>query len=518
MSTSIAILSVIVIYLISVIIIGIVIGRKKDQNSEEFFLGGRAMGPLVTAMSAEASDMSSYLLMGIPGVAYLTGLADATWTAIGLGIGTYLNFLLVSKRLRRYSSKIGAITIPDFFSKRFDDKSRVIETVAAIVIIVFFIPYVASGLQAIGKLCTTLFGVDYMVGVMVGAIVILIYSILGGFQSVSITDLIQAIIMTFALVVVVFFAINKAGGWNNAISYLGDLPGYLKLTESYDASNNSASPYGLITIISTMAWGLGYFGMPHILVRFMSIRDENELKVSRRIAAVWAFISMGVAIIIGIIGKAMMNENVFGTEAATALSNDSESLIIHITNLLSQNGLIFAIISGLILTGIIAATMSTADSQLLCAASSFSENIMQGTFKVKLSQKQSLFIARCTIFVIVIISIIIAGNPNSPIGKSIFQVVSFAWAGFGACFGPGILLALFDKKMNKQGIGAGMIAGAIVIFVWKFAIRPLGGSFNIYELLPAFILNFVVAMIVSKFTKEPSTEVQNTFDEVMNNI
>ncbi len=518
MSTSIIILIVILAYLLVVVAIGVSIGKKNEQSSEWFFLGGRAMGPFVTAMSAEASDMSSYLLMGIPGVAYLTGLADATWTAIGLGIGTYLNFLLVSKRLRRYSAKIGAITIPDFFSKRFDDKSKVIETVAAIVIIVFFIPYVASGLQAIGKLCTTLFGIDYMIGVIVGAIVILTYSILGGFQSVSITDLIQAIIMTFALIVVVFFAINKAGGWNNAVSYLGDLPGFLKLNESYDASKNAESPYGLITIISTMAWGLGYFGMPHILVRFMSIRDENELKLSRRIAAVWVFISMGVAIIIGIIGKAMMNENVFSAEAATALSGDSESLIIHITNLLSQNGLGFAIISGLILTGIIAATMSTADSQLLCAASSFSENIMQGTFKVKLSQKQSLLIARCTIFVIVIFSIIIAGNPNSPIGKSIFQVVSFAWAGFGACFGPGILLALFDKKMNKQGIGAGMIAGAIVIFVWKFAIRPLGDAFNIYELLPAFLVNLVIAVIVSKITPKPSTEIQSTFDEVMTNI
>lgn len=518
MNNSFAILGVIIVYLLLVVIVGVIIGRKSKQSSEVFFLGGRKMGPLVTAMSAEASDMSSYLLMGIPGVAYLTGLADATWTAIGLGIGTYLNFLLVSKRLRRYSAKIDAITIPGFFSKRFGDRSKVLETVSALIIIIFFIPYVASGLQAIGKLCTTLFNIDYMIGVIVGAVVILLYSVLGGFQSVSITDLIQAIIMTFALLVVVFFSIGQAGGWNNAMKYLGELPGFLKLNEMYDSSTNAALPYGIITIISTMAWGLGYFGMPHILVRFMSIRDENELKVSRRIAAVWAFVSMGIAIIIGIIGKAMTNEGVFSAGAAEALSTDSESLIIHITNLLAQNGLIFTIIAGFIMTGIIAATMSTADSQLLCAASSFSENLMQGTFGKKLTEKQSLFIARCTIFVIVVLSILIASNPNSPIGKSIFQVVSFAWAGFGACFGPIMLLALFSKRTNAIGVIVGMIMGAITIFVWKFGVRPMGGAFNIYELLPAFLVNLVVAIIVSKITPEPSKDIQNTFDEVMTNI
>ncbi|MBQ7743912.1 MAG: sodium/proline symporter [Lachnospiraceae bacterium] len=514
MSTSFAILAVIIIYLLLVICTGVYIGRRTKQNSEGFFLGGRGMGPLVTAMSAEASDMSSYLLMGIPGVAYLTGLADATWTAIGLGVGTYLNFLLVAKRLRRYSAKINAITIPGFFSKRFGDKSHVIETVAAVVIIIFFIPYVASGLQAIGKLFTTLFEMNYMVGVIIGAVVILSYSTVGGFGSVAVMDLIQSIIMTFALVVIVFFAINKAGGWNNAMQYLGGLPGYLKLNETYDPSTNTAGAYGFITIISTLAWGLGYFGMPHILVRFMSIRDENELKVSRRIAATWVFISMGVAIIIGIIGKAMSNEGVI----AGLTGSDSERVIIHIANLLAQNGIFFAVIAGVILAGILAATMSTADSQLLCAASSFSENIMQSTFKKKLDAKQSLFAARCTIVIIVILAIFIASNPDSPIGKSIFQVVAFAWAGFGACFGPGMLLALFDKRMNKQGIGAGMVAGAIVIFVWKFMVRPLGGAWNIYELLPAFLVNLIVAIIVSKVTPEPEKEIQDTFDQVMTNI
>ena len=514
MSTSFAMLGVIIVYFLFVIFTGIMIGRKTKQSSEGFFLGGRGMGPLVTAMSAEASDMSSYLLMGIPGVAYLTGLADATWTAIGLGIGTYLNFLLVSKRLRRYSAKIDAITIPGFFAKRFGDKTSTIETVSALIIIIFFIPYVASGLQAVGKLFTTLFEMDYMIGVVIGAVVILSYSTVGGFGSVAVMDLIQSIIMTFALIVIVIFAINKAGGWENAMTYLKGLPGYMALNATYNPDTNSAGPYGIITIISTMAWGLGYFGMPHILVRFMSIRNEDELKTSRRIAAIWVFISMGVAIIIGIIGKAMSNEGVI----ANLTGADSERVIIHIANLLAQNGVFFAIIAGIILAGILAATMSTADSQLLCAASSFSENIMQGTFKKKLDSKQSLFAARCTIIIIVILAIFIASNPDSPIGKSIFQVVAFAWAGFGACFGPGMLLALFDKRMNKQGIGAGMVAGAIVIFVWKFMVRPMGGAWNIYELLPAFLVNLVIAIIVSKITAPPEKEIEDIFDEVMTNI
>ena len=506
MEINITILIVIAVYLLFVILTGVIIGSKTEQSSEGFFLGGRGMGPLVTAMSAEASDMSSYLLMGIPGLAFLTGLADASWTAIGLGIGTYLNFLLVSRRLRRYSSKINAITIPSFFSKRFGDDTKLIETVAAIIIIIFFIPYVASGLQAIGKLFETLFGMNYLVGVFVGAFVILSYSTIGGFGSVAVMDLIQSIIMTFALAVIIIFAINSVGGIDVAMNHLKNIPGFLKMNQTY--ANGVAEPYGPITVISTIAWGLGYFGMPHILVRFMSIRNEDELKISRRIASIWVFLSMGVAILIGLIGKVMVDNGII-TEV-----NDSEKIIIYISNLLSKNGLFFSIIAGVILAGILAATMSTADSQLLCAASSFSENLMQSTFKKKLNEKQSLIVARCTIIVIIALSVFIASNPNSPIGQSIFQVVSFAWAGFGACFGPIMLLALFDKRMNKEGVGAGLIAGAITIFIWKFAVRPLGGAWNIYELLPAFLVNFVVALIVSRVTKSPDAEIVKIFEEV----
>ena len=516
---NIIILSVIIAYLLFVILTGVYIGRKTKQNSEGFFLGGRGMGPLVTAMSAEASDTSSYLLMAIPGLAYMSGLADPSWTAIGLVLGTYLNFRLISKRLRRYSEKLGAITIPDFFSKRFEEGTNVIEAIAAVLIIIFFIPYVASGLQAIGKLFNTVFEINYMLGVIIGAVVILSYSILGGFGSVAIMDLIQSVIMTFALIVIVIFAVDRAGGMESVLSFAKSLPGFLSFTHSHVPSSNinevgTVATYGTIKIISTLAWGLGYFGMPHILVRFMSIRDEEELKLSRRIASTWIIISMAVAIFIGITGLALSYKGVI----PYLQGSDTERVIIRIADLLSKVGVVPAIIAGIILAGALAATMSTADSQLLCAASSFSQNLMYDTFKKKMNDRQQMIAARLTIFVILILAILIASDPNSPIGQSIFQVVSFAWAGFGACFGPAMLLALFSKKTNAKGIITGMILGGLTIFIWKFGIRHMGGIYDIYELLPAFIINLLVTIIVSRCTTPPSKKIQDVFDEVMTDI
>ena len=509
-SSSIVSLVTIVLYLCFVVFVGLYIGSKTKKSSEGFFLGGRGMGPLVTAMSAEASDMSSYLLMGIPGVAYLTGLSDALWTAIGLGIGTYLNFLLVAKRLRVYSEKIHAITIPEYISKRYKEKTPFILGISALVIIIFFTPYVASGLVAIGKLFNTFLGWPHMTGVLVGALVIASYSISGGFGAVATMDLIQSCFMTFGLAVIVFFAFDKAGGFNTAIDSAKQIPGFFSAFQIHDPVTNGSSPYTLINIISTMAWGLGYFGMPHILVRFMAIRHKDEIDLSRRIASVWVFISMGVAILIGIVGK-VLSQNGFINELE---GSNSERVIVELANVLAHNGLFFAIISGIILAGILAATMSTADSQLLCAASSFSENLLQGVFKVKLDGKKTLMAARCTIVVIILIAIWFAQNPNS----QIFGIVSFAWAGFGATFGPAVLLSLYWKRSNYQGIAAGIIAGAIMIFVWKFGVRPLGPSFNIYELLPAFLVNLIVAVIVSNLTEAPSKEIQDEFDAVAKSL
>ena len=496
----------IIFYLCFVIVTGVMIGRRSKKSAEGFYLGGRGMGPLVTAMSAEASDMSSWLLMGLPGLAYLSGVADAGWTAIGLAVGTYLNFLLVARKIRRYSVKLNAITIPSFISKRYGEKKPVIMCIASLIILIFFVPYVASGLAAIGKLFNSLFGWNYLVAVAIGTVVIISYTSVGGFSAVATMDLIQSIIMTCALVVITGFGIYQAGGLSAVISNVQALPGYLSFTQTHDAASGGASPYGIITIVSTMAWGLGYFGMPHILVRFMAIRDESELKLSRRIASIWVVISMTVAICIGMIGYGVSEAGRIPALEGSA----SETVIVKIADLLSSYGFLPAIIAGLILAGILAATMSTADSQLLSAASAFSENMLQDVFGVKMTAKQTMLVARLTVVVIAVIAAFLATDPNS----SVFQIVSFAWAGFGATFGPAVLFALFWKRSNRQGVLAGLVIGGVMVFVWKFCVRPLGGAWNIYELLPAFIVASIAIVVVSLLTRKPDESIEKIFDEV----
>lgn len=502
-TSSILIIVAIAIYLLGMLIIGFV-KSKNNSSSEDFYLGGRKMGPLVVAMSAEASDMSSWLLMGLPGVAFLSGVCDAAWTAIGLAIGTYLNWLLVSRRLRRYSHKIDAITIPDFFAKRFHDKKSIIGMAAAAIIIIFFIPYTASGFAACGKLFNALFDVDYTVAMVVSAVVIVGYTIMGGFGAVCITDLIQSFVMTLALVVIVVYGISNAGGFGAVIDNAKDLPGYFSMNNTFDAANNVAKPYGLLTIISTMAWGLGYFGVPHVLVRFMSIEDEKKLVTSRRIAIVWVTISMGIALFIGTIGLALCNNGFM------SMLNDPETVIIAISQKISENGVIAALVAGIIMAGILAATMSTADSQMLSAASSFSQDILQNGFKIKMSEKAGLIAARLTVISVAIISVFLARDPNA----SVFKIVSFAWAGFGGAFGAVVLCALFWKRCNLAGALSGMIAGGITVFAWKYKVRPLGGAWDIYELLPAFIVSLVLIIVVSLITKAPDESIVKEFEAV----
>ncbi len=505
-SAQICIMAAIILYLCFVIFTGVMIGRHSKKSAEGFYLGGRGIGPLVTAMSAEASDMSSYLLMGIPGLAYLSGVADASWTAIGLAVGTYLNFLLVAKLLRRYSVRLDAITIPSFISKRYGEKKPVIMCISALIILIFFVPYVASGLAAIGKLFNSLFGWNYMMAVVIGAVVIISYTSIGGFSAVATMDLIQSVIMTAALAIIVVFGIVQAGGMGAVLDHARTLPGFLSFTQTYNVSTGGAEPYGFIRIISMMAWGLGYFGMPHILVRFMAIRDENELKLSRRIASVWVVISMGVAVFIGIVGHA-----VSATGRVPLLEGSAtETVIVRLADLLSGYGIFPAIIAGCILAGILAATMSTADSQLLAAASAFSENIAQQVFPGKLTEKQTMLTARLTVVVIAVIALFLARDPDS----NVFQIVSFAWAGFGATFGPAMLCALFWKRSNRQGILAGLVAGGAMIFIWKFMVKPLGGIWDIYELLPAFIVACIAIVTVSLATAKPDAEIERIFDEV----
>lgn len=497
----------IILYLAVMLIVGAVFS-KRTKNVGDFYLGGRKLGPLVTAMSAEASDMSGWLLMGLPGLALLCGTAEPVWTALGLAIGTYFNWLIVAKKLRNYSSHIGAITIPDFFSRRYKDKSMVLMAIAAVVIIVFFIPYTASGFSACGKLFGTLFNIDYHVAMIVSAIIIVGYTSLGGFNAASTTDLIQSIIMTVALVIVLVFGISNAGGIDAVIQNAKSISGYLSLTETLKASDTSQIvSYSPLTIASTLAWGLGYFGMPHILLRFMAIENPDKVKISRRVGTIWVVISMGISVFIGIVGNGMIKNNKI--EALTT-SSDSETIIIQIAKLLAENGVLAALVAGVILAGILASTMSTADSQLLAASSSASENILGGLFKLKLSETSKMVVARVTLIVISVIGVVIAWNPDS----SVFRIVSFAWAGFGAAFGPVMLLALFWKRSNKQGAIAGMIAGGVMVFVWKFAIAKLGGVFAIYELLPAFIIGLVVNVVVSLITKAPEKEIVDAFEEV----
>ena len=493
----------IAVYLIAMLGVGVWFA-KKNNSVDDFYLGGRKLGPFVTAMSAEASDMSSWLLMGLPGVAYISGLAEASWTAIGLAVGTYLNWLIVARRIRRYSNHLDAITVPQFFSKRWGDDRNLLSAIAAVVIIIFFIPYLASGFSACGKLFASLFGTSYVTAMLISAAVIVIYTVMGGFLAASFTDLIQSIIMTVALIVVLSFGVAQAGGLDAVMDNARSLAGYLSLTHIHDATTGGSSPYSLLTICSLLAWGLGYFGMPHILLRFMAIEEEKKLALSRRVATIWGVISMGVAIFIGVVGNGMTKAGAMEQLA------DSETIIVQIASLISHYGIFAALVAGVILAGILAATMSTADSQMLAASSSVSQNLLVEFFHLKIAGRKSVIVARSTMVVIALVAAFLARDPNS----SVFRVVSFAWAGFGAAFGPVVLFALFWKRSNKWGALAGMVVGGAMVFIWKYGIATLGGAFAIYELLPAFIAASVAIVVVSLLTEKPSAEIERIFDEV----
>ena len=500
--TQVLIMTAIVIYLLGMLAVGVVYS-KKNNSVDDFYLGGRKLGPFVTAMSAEASDMSSWLLMGLPGVAYLTGMAEASWTAIGLAVGTWFNWLIVAKRIRRYSQKLDAITVPQFFSKRWGDDKYMLSAMSAVIIIVFFIPYTASGFSACGKLFSTLFGIDYMPAMLVSGAIIVVYTVMGGFLAASFTDLIQSIVMTIALVVVLGFGVSQAGGMDAVMTNAQSLAGYLSLSSIHNPSSMSADPYSFLTICSLLAWGLGYFGMPHILVRFMAIEDENKLTLSRRVATIWVCISMAVGIFIGIVGNAMT------ANGAMVQLADAETIVVHIANLISEYGVLAALVAGVILAGILAATMSTADSQLLAASSSVSQDLAGDFLKMNLSGNRGMLLARGVMVVIFFVAAFLARDPSS----SVFRVVSFAWAGFGAAFGPVMILGLFWKRSNKWGALAGMIVGGGMVFIWKFLIAPMGGAFAIYELLPAFICGMAAMIVVSLVTPAPDAEVVKTFEE-----
>ncbi len=498
----------IVLYMTAVVLIGVWSAKRANQNTDAYFLGGRTLGPWVSAMSAEASDMSGWLLMGLPGLAYWNGLASAGWTAIGLALGTYLNWLIVSKRLRRYSERVGAITIPDYFSNRFHETKPILLVIASVLIIVFFTPYAGSCLMACGKLFAQLFGAPYTVMVVVAALFVLTYTFLGGFLGESVSDFMQAIVMVIALVCVLVLGVVNAGGIGAVIENAKDIPGFWSLITSASPTGEivdgapvfgEASNIAGITIASGLAWGLGYFGMPQVLLRFMAIRSEKELTLSRRVAQIWVMISLTAAIIIGIIGRALY-------PVAYTANADAENIFI----LMSTN-LLPALLAGLVCAGILAAAISSSDSYLLISASAIAKNIYKGIVRKKATDKEVMWVTRGILVAITLFAMIVATGGN----QIIFTIVDFAWAGLGATFGPLLLFTLFWKRTTYPAAVAGMVTGGVTVLIWNFFISKLGGIFAIYELLPAFILSAIVIVVVSLLTKAPGKEIESDYESVL---
>ncbi len=511
---------IMVLYMCVIIGIGIYFYRRAQRNTENYFLGGRSLGPWVAAMSAEASDMSGWLLMGLPGVAYWCGLADAFWTALGLAIGTYVNWLIVAKRLRNYSQIAGnSITIPDFFSNRFKEKQKILLGISAVFILIFFTVYASSCFVTVGKLFNTLFGFDYHITLIIGAIFVVAYTLIGGFLAESVSDFMQAIVMILALVTMIIVGVVNAGGFGAVIENAKNIDGFLSLGEiaSPIVGENGAQlsigntplfgeagDYGFLKMLSMLAWGLGYFGVPQVLLRFMAIRNSGEIKRSRIIATVWCVISLAAAVLIGIIGRSLLPVD----EALNTASKAESILIVMSTDYLPL------IVAGLIMAGILAATISSSDSYLLIASSSVSVNIYKGIFKKdKATDKQVMWLSRIVLILIALVGVVIAWKEDSVI----FTLVSFAWAGFGATFGPIMLFSLFWKRTTRVGAIAGMLAGGISVFVWKLVLNQfLSASvplFGIYELLPAFIISSIAIVIGSLASKAPEKEIIDEFEK-----
>ena len=487
-----------VIYLGFMIMIGVMYA-KKNNSSSDFFLGGRKVGPWMTALSAEASDMSGWLLMGLPGLAYLGGMKEAFWTALGLVIGTYLNWLIVAKPLRKCTIAFGdSITIPEFLTNRFKDKSKVLSTVSVIFIILFFTIYTASGFVACAKLFNSVFGLPYHVGLVLGTIVILLYTILGGYLAVCATDFIQGTLMFIACIVAAVVMVVVLGGPGEAMASVAAFSERAISGEFGEAMQGkflANQNYGIVPIISALAWGLGYFGMPHILVRFMGIRSNKEVALSRRIATVWVVIAFIGTLIVGSLGTVYLPEILSPSAAETVFSATIQKMFP-------------AFIGGIFLCAILAAAMSTADSQLLVASSAFSQDIFKGLIKKDATTKEVLSISRIAVLIIAAVAFVLSLDENS----SIFGLVSYAWAGFGATFGPLVLLALFWKGATAKGAIAGLIGGGVTVVAWHNIPATVAPIFGVYEILPAFIVCLVLAVVVSLFDKNKDPEMIAEFE------
>lgn len=479
---------VFIVYLALMVAIGFKFYSKTD-NLSDYILGGRNLGSWLTALSAQASDMSGWLLIGLPGTAYAiwAGTSEAIWTAIGLILGTYLNWLFVAKRLRKYTEIAGnSLTIPDFFENRFKDGKHILRTLSAIFIVVFFLIYTSAQFSAGAKLFSTVFGLDYMTGLLIGAGIIVSYTALGGFSAVCWTDAIQGTIMFFALLIVPAMATSQMGGVDAITTKLAELsPDALGFFPMKDGAVDS------LLLASALGWGLGYFGQPHILVRFMAIQSPDMIKKSRTIAMIWVIVTLFAAVAMGVIGKAYMPELA-----------DGEVIFMSMLDSMFPD-----LIAGVLLTAILAAIMSTASSQLLVTASSASKDLYSMLFKKSSEGSGIVWVSRITVIIVAAIGILLAMDPTS----SVFDLVACAWGGFGAAFGPLILFSLFWKRTTLAGAVVGMVVGGVVD-LWWFYMKPAGGIFAIYEIIPGFLASSIVIVVVSLMTKLPEA-LAHEFDE-----
>ncbi len=478
-------------YLVFVLCVGLYF-YKKSKNIEDYMLGSRGMNPYVAALSAQASDMSGWLLMGLPGALYLAGMSEV-WLGIGLATGSYISWLIIAKRLRNYTFVAGnAITLPEFFENRFRDNKGVLRFVSSVVILVFFTFYVASGFIAGGNVFVAIFpDLDFTIGMLICSVVIIAYTFLGGFMAVCWTDFFQGMLMVVAIILVPISAVNSIGGVGQTIDLAGQIsPEFLN--PFTDLEGNLLSP---VSVISNLAWGLGYLGMPHILIRYMAIKDANMIKASRRVATSWIVVALGGAILIGIIGRVYLQDALLGSAA------EAETIFMK----MSFN-LFPTVIAGVLLSAILAAVMSTADSQLLVASSAITNDIYKKLFaKKNVSDKKLMWVGRIGVIIIAIIALVIAFT-----GDTIMDLVSYAWAGFGAAFGPVILLSLFWKGINKQGALAGMISGFVTVIAWNL----FASSTGLYEIVPGFAVGLILSIVVSLVTEKPSKEIIDEFDAV----
>lgn len=492
-----------IIYLGAMIGIGIIFS-KKSANMSDYFLGGRGMNSWLTALSAQASDMSSWLLMGLPGAVYLSGLGEA-WIAVGLGIGTYLNWLFVAKRLRKYSAVANdSITIPEYFQNRFDSNGAALKVTCAVIIFIFFLVYTASSFNAAAKLLYTVFGIEYRIGLTIGVVVIMIYTFLGGYFAVVWTDFFQGMLMFFALLIVPIIAYGiVSADFSQIVHSVPGNPQFMSFTHGADGS-----AYSWQYIVSNLGWGLGYFGMPHILVRFMSIKNSDMIKKSRIIATVWVVITLVASVFVALTGYAYI------TQTGTPLT-DAETIFMVLVQKLTPG-----FIAGILLCAIVAAIMSTSDSQMLVTASAVSNDIYRTVFNKNATDKQLLLLSRIAIIAVAAIAYVLALNPEN----SVMGLVSYAWAGLGAAFGPAMLLSLFWKRMTMSGALAGMISGGLSVFIWNTfftsscPIEALKGltvyDTGLYELVPAFVISIVFIVVISLISKAPSQKVIDDFERV----